>query len=99
MMVLVAEGALYMAAKFDESGLATSFLDFHGSVSSLHTFSQMLFTAEVSVTDIFWLDEMYRDLERDILSILSWKIDQVTSADILVSLITLLSRLDIEKIS
>ena len=59
----------------------------------------MLFTAEVSVTEIFWLEEMYRDLERDILSILSWKIDLVSPADILVSLITLLSRLDIEKIS
>ncbi len=59
----------------------------------------MLFTAEVSVTDIFWLDDMYRDLERDILSILSWRIDLVTPADILVSLITLLSALDIEKIS
>lgn len=59
----------------------------------------MLFTAEVSVTEIFWLEEMYRDLERDILSVLSWKIDLVSPADILVSLITLLSRLDIEKIS
>ena len=67
MLVYLTLAALYMAAKFDESGFSVTFLDFHASVSELQSFSSLLHKAEVKLDEIRWEAGMYLMLEQSLL--------------------------------
>jgi menaquinone-dependent protoporphyrinogen IX oxidase len=89
MMIFVVESALYIAAKFDESGLTATFTDFHEAVLDLQSFQELLHTAEVPSEAFFWEPGMYKVLEQSLVETLRWQINQVTSADVLVNLVAL----------
>ena len=47
MLIYLAEAALFMSAKFDESGFASCFSDFHEAILDLPSFAVMLQKAGV----------------------------------------------------
>lgn len=59
MLIYLAEAALYMSAKFDESGIAFSFSDFHEAILDLPSFGALLQKAGVKFDEIRWEHGMY----------------------------------------
>ena len=97
MLIYLAEAALYMVAKFDESSLSVSFLDFHASVYELQSLGSLLHKADVKYEEIRWEADMYLMLEKSLLQTLHWQVDVVTPIDYLVVLLAIRARLQIDE--
>jgi hypothetical protein len=50
--VYVAEAAMFMAAKFDESSFSVGFADFHASILELPSFAALLSSLDLSAKSI-----------------------------------------------
>lgn len=93
MVVFVVEAAMYIAAKFDESGLLATFADFHAAVFDLPSFDDLLASAEVPREEVRWEEGMYALLEQSVLTTLGWKIDILSSIEVMATLLTVHARL------
>lgn len=98
MLIYLIEATLYMAAKFDESGLAVTFVDFHMGARELPSFGSLLKQAEVRLEEIRWEPGMFQMLEQSLLQTLRWQVDLVTPFDFLVLLLSVRARLQIDEV-
>jgi len=95
MLIYVAEATLYIAAKMDEANFAVSFEDFHEALLDFPAYLDLIKHAKISSSDLTWSPPIYSMLERSIMQTLRWRLNVVSPIDILVTLLTIRTRISL----